>query len=72
MPALAGFDVEAAAGGAIGRWLAAMDGRPSCSATAADPALLIKAYRKHMSLDFFDYDPYGAFSLHPQNAHLLQ
>ena len=69
---LTGFDVEAALGGAIGGWLAAMDARPACRATAADSGLLLAAFRKHRSLDFFDYDGYGAFDLHPQNAHLLE
>lgn len=71
MRELCGFDVSAALGGSIGAWLAAMDARPSCSATAADPQLLLAAYKQHMSLDFFDYDTYAAFQLHPQNRHLL-
>lgn len=68
---LTGYDVAAAAGGAIGGWLAAMDARPSCATTAADPGLLLKAFQQHMSLDFFDYESYTAFQLHPHNRHLL-
>ena len=32
-----------------------------------DNAALLAAYRKHSCLDFFDYDPYAATALHPQN-----
>lgn len=72
MRKLCGYDVSAALGGSIGEWLLAMDARPSCTATASDPALLAKAYEKHMCLDFFDYHTYTCFQLHPQNAHLLE
>jgi hypothetical protein len=72
MRQLCGYDVSAALGGSIGAWLAAMDARPSCGVTAADSALLLKAYKRHMSLDFFDYDTYTAFQLHPHNAQFLQ
>lgn len=68
---LTGYNVEAALGGAIGGWLAAMDARPSCKATAADSELLLAALRKHRSLDFFDYDSFSSCKLHPHNAHLL-
>lgn len=69
---LTGYDVGGAAGGAVGRWLAAINERPSAAATAADPALLLEAFKRHSSLDFFDYDSYTAFQLHPHNAHLLR
>lgn len=69
--ALTGYDVAAAAGGAIGRWLAAMDCRPSAATTASEPGLLLEAFRKHRSLDFFDFSTYTAFELHPHNRHLL-
>lgn len=69
---LIGYDVRAAGGGAVGRWLDALDARPSGAAAAADPSLLLEAFRKHRSLDFFDYDTYRCFELHPHNAaHLL-
>lgn len=68
---ITGYDFGAAGGGAIGAWLAAMDARLSCATTAADPELLLKAFQEHMSLDFFDYDTYTAFQLHPHNRHLL-
>lgn len=68
---LTGYDVAAAGGGAVGRWLAAMDGRPSAATTAADPALLLQAFKTHQSLDFFDYETYSVFELHPHNRHLL-
>ncbi|KAL4451687.1 hypothetical protein ABPG75_007349 [Micractinium tetrahymenae] len=45
---------------------------PLTGTTAADPGLLLQAFRKHMSLDFFDYDSFNAFQLHPQNRHLLE
>ena len=69
---LTGYAVEAAGGGSIGRWLAAMDARPSCATTAADPQLLLEAFKRHKALDWFDYLTVGAFELHPHNAHLLQ
>lgn len=67
---LTGYEVEANVH--IQRWLAAMDARPSCATSAADPQLLLDAFRKHRSLDFFDFETFGAFELHPHNAHLLQ
>ena len=72
MRQLAGYDVSAALGGSVGAWLAAMDARPACCTTAADSSLLLQAYTEHMSLDFFDYETFGCFQLHPHNAHLLQ
>ncbi len=69
---LTGYNVETPLGGAIGGWLAAMDGRPSCRATAANSELLLAALRKHRSLDFFDSDSFSSCELHPQNAHLLE
>lgn len=69
--AFCGFDVRGACGGAVGRWLVVMEGRPSCRITAADDALLLQAYKKHRSLDFFDYDSYGIFALHPHNERYL-
>jgi glutathione S-transferase len=65
------YDVSAALGGSIGRWLAAMDARPSCRTSAASSAALLQAYRQHRSLDFFDYETFGCFQLHPHNAALL-
>ena len=72
MPQLCGYDVSMAAGGAVGAWLAAMDARPSCHASAADGDLLLRAYKQYMSLDFFDYDSHTVFQLHPHNAHALR
>lgn len=69
---LTGYDVAAAGGGAIGAWLAAWASRPSAAATAADPALLLAAFSREHSLDFFDFSTYRCFQLHPHNAHLLQ
>lgn len=66
-PEFAGYDVRGAQGGAAGEWLQAMRARASCAATTADNAALLAAYRKHRCLDFFDYDPYAATALHPQN-----
>lgn len=68
---LIGYDCRAVGGGAIGRWLDALHVRPSGAAAAADSELLLAAFRQHQSLDFFDYDTYATFQLHPQNAHLL-
>lgn len=72
MRQLAGYNVIAALGGGIGAWLAAMDARPTCRTSAADSGLLLQAYEEHMSLDFFDYETFGCFQLHPHNAHLLE
>ena len=58
-------------GGPIGAWLAAMDARPACRTTAADSGLLLQAYQQHKSLDFFDFETFSCFQLHPHNAHLL-
>ena len=69
---LTGYDVGAALGGSVGRWLAAMGARPSCRTTSADDALLLQAYQQHRSLDFFDLETYSCCQLHPHNAtHLL-
>lgn len=69
---LVGYDSRTVGGGAVGRWLDALHARPSGAAVAADPELLLEAFRQHRSLDFFDYETYTAFQLHPQNAaHLL-
>lgn len=56
----------------MGGWLAAMGARPSCSITSADDAKLLRAYEDHLSLDFFDYDPYTVFQLHPHNRQCLE
>ena len=45
----------------------AMAQRPAAQSAAADPTLLLDAYRQHKSLDFFDYSTYNATDLHPQN-----
>jgi glutathione S-transferase len=71
MPHFCGYDLSAALGGSVGGWLQAMGQRESCGITTADDALLLAAYQQHRSLDFFDYDPYGVFDLHPQNAMYL-
>jgi len=68
---LTGYDLTTAAGGAVGPYLAAMDARASCATAEPDAALLLQAFRKHSSLDFFDYSTYSCFQLHPHNAHLL-
>ena len=59
--------VRAAGGGTVGRWLAAMEGRPSAATTTPDGELFLAALRQQESLDFFDYETYGVFDLHPQN-----
>jgi hypothetical protein len=69
---LTGYDVDAALGGSIGRWLAAMRARSSCATSSADDAQLLQAYHQHRSLDFFDFETYTACQLHPHNAALLR
>ena len=64
--------VRDSAGGAVGRWLAALEARPAFQISAADDSLLLDAYKKHMSLDFFDYDSYSVFKLHPHNAAFVE
>lgn len=66
-PEFSGYDVYKALNGAVGKWLKAMEERPACRVSSADDGLLLKAYRKHRSLDFFDYDSYLCCDLHPQN-----
>lgn len=61
------FDTRAAHQGTVGAWLEIMEARPSCRSAAADPEELLKAFKQHMSLDFFDYSTYGATALHPHN-----
>ncbi|CAG9460816.1 unnamed protein product [Pedinophyceae sp. YPF-701] len=64
-----GFDVRAddVHGGAVGRWMDAMAARPSSGVASPDRALLLRAFERHKSLDFFDYEAYGEFDLHPHN-----
>jgi len=62
-----GVDATEICGGAISSWLEAMQARPSCQRAAAAPQELLRAYKQHKSLDFFDYSTYGATALHPQN-----
>eukprot|EP00208_Stichococcus_sp_RCC1054_P003822 CAMPEP_0206140884 /NCGR_PEP_ID=MMETSP1473-20131121/11004_1 /ASSEMBLY_ACC=CAM_ASM_001109 /TAXON_ID=1461547 /ORGANISM="Stichococcus sp, Strain RCC1054" /LENGTH=253 /DNA_ID=CAMNT_0053535217 /DNA_START=226 /DNA_END=988 /DNA_ORIENTATION=+ len=62
-PEWCGMDMRAAAGGNIGRWLDAMQARPAVSAASPDPAKFLAAMKKHMSLDFFDYETYTAAQL---------
>ena len=69
---LTGYDVAAAAGGAIGAWLAAMDARPSAAATHADEALLLAAFQADRGLDWFDYRTVHVFELHPHNRERLR
>ena len=71
MQHFAGYDLTAALGGSVGRWLDAMGERASCRIASADDALLLQAYVRHRCLDFFDYDSYGVFDLHPQNREHL-
>ncbi|BDA48804.1 probable protein IN2-1 homolog B [Coccomyxa sp. Obi] len=64
-----GYDVHDALGGSIGAWLSSMAERPSCKMASANSTLLLEAFRKHRSLDFFDYTTYMATELHP---HLIE
>ncbi len=61
------FDMRAAFGGAIGRWLDAMHQRPYAAdgSPLADRGLLLSALEKFRSLDFFGYDSFAAAELHP-------
>ena len=71
MPVFSDLDVRSAAGGAPGRWLAAMAARDSCAASSPDPQRFMRAVTEHASLDFFDYVSYAAWDLHPQHAGAL-
>ena len=51
----------------VAQWMEFMAQRPSCAWASANRALLEKAYRKHMCLDFFDYTTYDQWDLHPHN-----
>ena len=62
-----GYDVSSVLNGVVGQWLDAMGQRPACQITTAKDELLLKAYKQHKGLDFFDYDTYLATELHPQN-----
>lgn len=62
-----GYDVSSVLHGVVGKWLDAMGQRSAVQITSASDELLLKAYKKHSSLDFFDYDSYSATELHPQN-----
>ena len=44
-PRHAGYDVQAACGGAIGKWLDAMSARQSCMVSCANSDALLQAYR---------------------------
>ncbi|GAB4819386.1 hypothetical protein N2152v2_006432 [Parachlorella kessleri] len=71
MERFAGYDVTTVLGGSVGRWLDAMGHRESCRVSSADDVLLLQAYERHRCLDFFDYDSYEVFDLHPQNRAYL-
>jgi glutathione S-transferase len=62
-----GYNVSSVLDGVVGQWLEAMGQRPACQITTACDELLLQAYKKHLSLDFFDYDSYEVTELHPQN-----
>ena len=51
-PRHAGYDVQAACGGAIGQWLDVMSARQSCIVSCANSDALLQAYRctHHLSL----------------------
>ena len=66
-PEFSGYDVYGILDGVVGKWLRAMEERPTCRISTANDELLLKAYRKHKSLDFFDYDSYTSCQLHPLN-----
>jgi glutathione S-transferase len=66
-----GYDIGAVLGGRIGEWLAALEARPAFRTTSADSRLLLEAFTAHQSLDFFDYETYTCFQLHPHNQHML-
>lgn len=59
------FDMAAAEGGRIGEWLEAMRERPYDVSPSPDRNLFLAALKRHMRLDFFDYDSYSAAALHP-------
>jgi glutathione S-transferase len=59
------FDMSAAEGGKIGSWLGAMRSRPHDVSPSADPDLFRSALKRHMRMDFFDYDTYSVAALHP-------
>lgn len=60
-----GIDIRHMCDGQVGQWMDSMLERESTMITCAERHLLEKAFERHKSLDFFDYDPYGMFDLHP-------
>lgn len=68
----AGFDVSQELDGVVGKWLGVMGSRPACQVTFPNADLFLKAFHRHKSLDFFDYDTYRSCELHPDNAIYLQ
>ncbi|KAI8105338.1 hypothetical protein M9435_000505 [Picochlorum sp. BPE23] len=64
-----GVDVGLLCDGSVGVWMDAMTQLSSVRIASADESLLKEAFRKHKSLDFFDYTSYGPYDLHP---HLVQ
>lgn len=62
-PEFCGFDMRAACGGSIGKWLGAIEARPAVAAASPDSDKFLTAMKKHMSLDFFDHATISAAQL---------
>ena len=63
-----GTEISHVAGGRLGMWLDAMRSRESAKMACPNNDLFREALKKHASLDFFDYETYSIFALHPQLA----
>ncbi|GBF91968.1 hypothetical protein Rsub_04692 [Raphidocelis subcapitata] len=61
-----GYDVAAFDGGGVARWLAAVAALPAGRLSSAAEGRLAEAFRRHRSLDWFDYHPTDVGELHPQ------
>jgi hypothetical protein len=60
-----GVDMGQFCDGYVGEWMRKMLSRPSCRLTSANEDLLGREILLHKSLDFFDYETYPIFGLHP-------
>jgi len=60
------IDIREMSQGKVGEWMdGILSNSSSASITCANRDLLLRAFERHKSLDFFDYDSYGIFDLHP-------
>lgn len=60
------IDIRDMSQGKVGEWMdRILLNSSSASTTCANRGLLSGAFERHKSLDFFDYDSYGIFDLHP-------